>query len=523
MTTSPNRSTIDLTGSSSSAGVPLLQMQGVAKRFGDVVANHDVDFDVRSGEVHALLGENGAGKSTLMKVLFGIYRPDAGTILLRGEPLAISSPADAIEARIGMVHQHFMLAPSLTVAENVALGLRSSRRFVNDLDKVSARIVELSDRYGLHIDPDAVVWQLAVGERQRVEIIKVLYRDAELLVLDEPTAVLTPQEVDDLFAILEQMKADGRGLVFISHRLPEVMELADRITVLRHGTTVGHTTPAQTSRIDLARMMVGRDVDMEPDIPERVDGDVRLAVRGLTVTGDRGTTAVRGVDLEVRAGEILAIAGVSGNGQRELAEAIAGVRPVEAGSSIRLDDRELVGTDVKTRRNAGLGYVPEERMADGAIGDFTVAENLMLVNHGDFTNRGLFSASRVREHCERLVDAFRVKTPGITTLTRHLSGGNIQKVIMARELDATPRVLIAAQPTRGVDIGAAEYLHGQLIEQRSADLATLLISEDLDEVLALADRIAVMYEGQVVGIVDRADASREHVGLMMAGNTTPAG
>ena len=494
-------------------------MRGVAKRFGDVQANKDVDFDLYPGEVHTLLGENGAGKSTLMKILFGIYRPDAGEIRLRGEPLDIQSPADAISARIGMVHQHFMLAPSLTVAENVALGTKSPRRFFNDLGAVSERILELSEHYGLAVDPSAEVWQLSVGERQRVEIIKVLYRDAELLVLDEPTAVLTPQEVDDLFRILRQMTADGRGLVFISHRLPEVMDLSDRITVLRNGTTVGHTTPAETSRIELARMMVGRDVLLAPDIPEHEPGEIALAIRNLSVMGDRGVRAVENVDLEVKSGEILAIAGVSGNGQRELAEAIAGVRVCEAGSSISVDGIDVSSLPVKERRQVGISYVPEERMHDGAIADFSVWENLLLVNHNEFSERGMLSASKIKAHAEGLVKRFSVKTPTVDTPTRHLSGGNIQKVIMARELDAGPRVLVAAQPTRGVDIGAAEYLHGQLIAQRSNGLGTLLISEDLDEILALADRIAVMYEGEIVGIVDRADATRQDLGLMMAGSS----
>lgn len=494
-------------------------MRGVAKRFGDVQANNNVDFDLYPGEVHTLLGENGAGKSTLMKILFGIYRPDAGEIRLRGEPLAINSPADAIAARIGMVHQHFMLAPSLTVAENVALGTKSSRRFVNDVAAVSERILELSEHYGLAVDPSAEVWQLSVGERQRVEIIKVLYRDAELLVLDEPTAVLTPQEVEDLFRILRQMTADGRGLVFISHRLPEVMDLSDRITVLRNGTTVGHTTPAETTRLDLARMMVGRDVVLAPEIPDYEAGEVALSIRNLSVMGDRGVKAVDNVDLEVKSGEILAIAGVSGNGQRELAEAIAGVRECQVGSSISVDGIDVSMLPVKERRRIGISYVPEERMHDGAIADFSVWENLLLVNHSEFSERGMLSANKIKAHAQDLVKKFSVKTPNIDTPTRHLSGGNIQKVIMARELEAGPRVLVAAQPTRGVDIGAAEYLHGQLIKQRSKGLGTLLISEDLDEILALADRIAVMYEGEIVGVVNRADATRQDLGLMMAGSS----
>ena len=498
---------------------PLLEMRGITKRFPGVVANDNVSFDLRAGEVHTLLGENGAGKSTLMKILFGLYRPDEGQILLRGEEVDIASPHDAIDHRIGMVHQHFMLVPTLTVAENVALGLRSNRGPLTDLDTVARRMEDIAARYGLAVDPSVEVWKLSVGERQRVEIIKALYRDAELLVLDEPTAVLTPQEVDDLFVILRQMTAAGRGLVFISHKLREVMDLSDRITVLRNGAITGTTVPAETSREQLAEMMVGREVLLAPDKPPVEAGRPRLVLRNVRVTGDRGTMAVDGVDLEVRAGEIVGVAGVSGNGQRELAETIVGLRPAEAGSVVRIDDVDLSAATPSQSRAAGLAYVPEERMKDGAIGEFQVRENLLLINHGErsFLRGGLFDTERIRAHCQRLVDAFSVKTPTLQTPTSSLSGGNIQKLIMARELDSDPRVLLAAQPTRGVDIGAAEYIHGQLIERRSNGVAVLMISEDLDEVLALADRIAVMYEGRIVKVVDRAEATREGLGLAMAG------
>jgi simple sugar transport system ATP-binding protein len=387
---------------------------------------------------------------------------------------------------------------------------------------------EISAAYGLEVDPWVEVWKLSVGERQRVEIMKALYRDAELLVLDEPTAVLTPQEVDDLFVILRQMTDAGKGLVFISHKLREVLELSDRITVLRNGAVVGTAHPATATREDLARMMVGREVILAPDKDAFVPGPVRLGVESLTVVGDRGTTAVAEVDLEVRGGEILGLAGVSGNGQRELAEAIAGLRVPRSGSRITLDGLDITAAGPAHSRAAGLAYVPEERMKDGAVGEFEVKENLLLVNHRDraFRRSGplrpLFDLDRIAEHCRRLVDAFAVKTPTLETPTSSLSGGNIQKLIMAREIDSDPKVLLAAQPTRGVDIGAAEYIHRRLIDLRAAGVAVLLISEDLDEILALADRIAVMYEGRIVAVVDRDDTTREDVGLAMAGVAEPS-
>lgn len=496
----------------------LAELRGITKRFPGVVANEDVSFDVGYGEVHTLLGENGAGKSTLMKILFGLYQADEGEVLLRGEPVDIKSPSDAIAARIGMVHQHFMLIPPLTVAENVALGLPSSRRPLTDLDAVSERIAELSEAHGLAVDASAEVWRLSVGERQRVEILKALYRDAELLVLDEPTAVLTPQEVDDLFVILRRMADDGRGLIFISHKLHEVMALSDRITVLRDGRVVASTTPAESTRESLAQMMVGREVQLTPDKPMVDTGRPRLSIHELQVQGDRGTVAVNALSLDVHAGEILGLAGVSGNGQRELAEAVAGLRAVDGGS-VTIDGVDVTAESTRRRRELGLGYVPEERMRDGVVGEFTVSENLVLIDHGDarFTNNGLLAATAIRSHSQELVDRFTVKTPTIDTPTSSLSGGNIQKVIMAREISSEPGVLLACQPTRGVDIGSAEYIHSRLIEQRDRGAATLLVSEDLDEILGLADRIAVMFEGKIVAIVDGAGAERDKIGLLMAG------
>jgi general nucleoside transport system ATP-binding protein len=500
------------------AVVPLVEMRQITKRFPGVVANDNVSFDVRAGEVHTLFGENGAGKSTLMRVLYGLYRPDEGEIRLNGQPVAISSPSSAIHHGIGMIHQHFMLVDTLTVAENVALGSKTTRGPGNDLEHVSARIHELADRYGLGVDPQALIWQLSVGERQRVEIIKALYRDVAVLILDEPTAVLAPQEVADLFAVLRQMTNDGRGLVFISHKVTEVLELSDRITVLRNGQVVGTVPGAEASRDLLVEMMVGHPLATVPHAAKGVAGSKRLVVADLRVQGDRDTQAVRGCSFSVGSAEVVGIAGVAGNGQRELAEAIAGLRAPASGT-IRLNDTEVAGRGPAVVRAAGLGYVPEERMRDGVVADFSVGENLLLVDNSSaaFTRFGFLRTRVIRRHCQELVAAFNVKTPSLDTPARSLSGGNIQKLIMARELSAKPQVLLVAQPTRGIDVSASRYIHERLIAQRDGGTAILIISYDLDEVLALSDRILVMYEGTIIGSADPRTASREEIGMMMAG------
>ena len=500
----------------------LLEMRGIVKRFPGVVANDQIDFDLRAGEVHTLLGENGAGKSTLMKILYGLYQPDEGEMFIEGSPTQITSPIDAINHGIGMVHQHFMLVPSLTVTENVAMGAVTSKRGRMNLRKVADRINELSESHGLAVDPDAHIWQLSVGERQRVEIIKALYRDVKMLVLDEPTAVLTPGEVEHLFTILRQMAAGGRGLVFISHKLHEVLALSDRVTVLRHGKVMGEVPAKDATRENLASMMVGRPVRLAPDKPPLERGKARLTIRDLTVMGDRGIPSLEDLNLTVHEGEILGIAGVSGNGQRELAEAIAGLRAPRSGT-IAVDDVDVTGQKPAAVRAAGLAYVPEERQRDGAIGAFTVSENLILVNHRHvpLSRRGFLRNSEIRQHSQELVDQYSVATPNLEVPASNLSGGNLQKLILARELSGSPSVLVASQPTRGVDIGAAEYIHDRLIEQRgSKSVAILLISEDLDEVLGLADRIAVIYEGRIVGEVDAKSADRQQIGLLMAGVST---
>ncbi|MFN2235251.1 MAG: ABC transporter ATP-binding protein [Anaerolineales bacterium] len=498
--------------------IETLKMRGITKRFPGVLANDCVDFDVNAGEVHALLGENGAGKSTLMKVLYGMYHPDEGQILLNGQPVMINSPTDAINLGIGMIHQHFMLVETLTVAENVALGLPSTRGPLTDLKQVSTRIRELADIYGLKIDPDSYIWQLSVGQQQRVEIIKALYRGAALLILDEPTAVLTPQEVEELFVIMRQMAADGHALIFISHKLHEVIEICQRVTVLRDGRMIGTRSIAETTKSDLANWMVGREVSMTRELPQKMPGEARLVVDDITCESDRGTPALRGMNLEVYSGEILGLAGVSGNGQRELAEVITGLRPATSGR-VTLDGLDITGHDPAEITDMMLSYIPEERMHDGMIQEFSVAENLILREHQKmpYSRNGFLRLRIIDAHSQELVRDFQVKTPSIETPAKNLSGGNIQKMILARELSRKPSTLIAAQPTRGLDIGATEYVHAQLLEQRQEGTAILLISEDLDEILAISDRIAVIFEGQIMGIKQRGETTLEQLGLLMAG------
>ncbi len=502
-----------------------LEMIGIVKRFPGVLAADHIDFDVKEGEVHALLGENGAGKSTLMKILYGLYHADEGQILINGLPSPIKHPHAAIDHGIGMIHQHFMLVPSLTVAENIALGMKSSRGFRLDLDVVSRRAMELSEIYNLKIDPDLPIWQLAVGEQQRVEILRALYKGAALLILDEPTAVLTPQEVDGLFRILNQLADEGHALVFISHKLQEVLEISQRITVLRDGHRVDTIPTSEATKPKLAEMMVGRPVLLEyHKNPANTRGE-RLILDGLSALSNRGTVGLDNVSLRLHGGEIVGIAGVSGNGQHELAQCITGLRHITSGN-VTVDGKDITNLHPSKLEGTGLlSYIPEERMIDGVIKEFTVAENFVLHDHGhkEFTRGGIFMRfGRIKEACQRAIKDYEIKTPSSDTLVKNLSGGNIQKLVLARELSRNPSVLIAAQPTRGVDIGATEYIHQRLLEERDKGIAILLISEDLDEIRALSDRIVVMYEGQIVGEMENVDIDVEHLGMLMMGETATA-
>lgn len=494
-----------------------LELRGITKRFGALTANDSIDLVVEPGEIHCLLGENGAGKSTLMNVLYGLLRPDAGEILVDGTPVQITGPGDAVAAGIGMVHQHFMLVPVFTVAENVMLGYEHTRAGgVLDHEAARAEVRRLSERFGLDVDPDALVEELPVGVQQRVEIIKALARDARVLILDEPTAVLTPQETDELIAIMRELKASGTSIVFITHKLREVRAVADRITVIRRGKVVGTATP-DASETELASMMVGRTVKLTVDKEPYAPGDVALEVRDLTVRDERGHTVVDHVSFEVRRGEIFAVAGVQGNGQTELAEALLGLQPDVTGS-VRLDGEELLGRSIKEIIDASVGFVPEDRSHDGLVASFTVAENCVLnsFDRAPFASGLALSPSRVRSRAAQLIDEFDVRCQGVDAPAGSLSGGNQQKLVMAREMSRPLKLLVASQPTRGVDVGSVEFLHNRIVAERDRGTPVFIVSTELDEVLALADRIAVMYRGRFVGIVG-PDTSRDVLGLMMAG------
>ena len=496
-----------------------LELRGITKKFGSLVANDNINLVVESGEIRSLLGENGAGKSTLMNVLYGLYQADGGEILLDGKPQVFKGPGDAMAAGIGMVHQHFMLIPVFTVAENVVLGNEPVNGVgALNIDQARARVKEISDRFGFNVDPDALVEDLPVGVQQRVEIIKALSRDAKVLVLDEPTAVLTPQETDELMQIMRELAKSGTSIIFITHKLREVQAVADKITVIRQGKVVGEASPKETAS-KLANLMVGREVDLQVDKKPMKLGPVVLEVENVSVLDEREQRAVNGVSFEVHAGEVLAIAGVQGNGQTELAEALLGLRPTLKGSGkIQLAGNTLDTLSVRRRLESGIAYVPEDRNKDGLVSEFTIAENFMV--NGSFGKpfaKGLNIDFAAREKISNeLIEQFDVRTQSSETLAGNLSGGNQQKVVVARELSRDAKLLIASQPTRGVDVGSIEFIHERIVAERDAGRAVILISTELDEVLALADRIAVMYRGRIVGIVD-AKTSREQLGKMMAG------
>ncbi|GIF10915.1 ABC transporter ATP-binding protein [Actinoplanes teichomyceticus] len=489
------------------------------------MANDHIDITVEPGEVHALLGENGAGKSTLMNQLYGLLQPDEGQIVVDGEPRVFRSPRDAIAAGIGMVHQHFMLVPVFTVAENIALGAEETRLGpLGWLDRRRARkdVLETSQRFGLPVDPDALVEDLPVGAQQRVEIVKALTRDVDLLILDEPTAVLTPQETEELLAVMRSLTEMGKSIVFITHKLKEVKAIADRITVIRRGRVVGSASP-DTSEDQLAALMVGRAVSLEVDKAPAEPGRTVLQVSGLVVDDDRGVRAVDGVDLEIRAGEVLGIAGVQGNGQTELVEAVMGLREVRAGQ-VQLDGEDLAGMSTKRILRSGVGYVPEDRSHDGVVKEFSVAENLVLdmYDRSPFGNPFRLDTSRIGTNAKDRVAQFDIRCQSPETPVGTLSGGNQQKVVIAREMSRPLRLFIASQPTRGVDVGSIEFIHGRIVRERDQGTAVLVVSSELDEVVGLADRIAVMYRGRILAIVS-PDTPREEIGLLMAGITgTPA-
>jgi ABC-type uncharacterized transport system ATPase subunit len=502
--------------------VPVLELRAITKRFPGVIANDTVDFDLRRGEVHALLGENGAGKSTLMNVLYGLYRHDSGDILLSGKQVEFASAKDAIRAGIGMVHQHFMLIPVMTAAENIVLGAEPTEGYVLlDYHEAGRQVTETARTFGFHIEPDTLIQDMSVGQQQRVEILKALYRHADVLILDEPTAVLTPQEASELFGILRSLRSEGMSIIFISHKLNEVLEIADRITVLRRGRKVGTVDREGATEPELARMMVGRDVVLRVEKGASKPAETLLRVSDLHATDDRGIAKLRGVSFEVRSGEIVGIAGVDGNGQTELNECLAALRHPASGTITVAGTSLSPHASPREALDAGLGHIPEDRHRHGLILDFTLAENLVLhdYRHAPNASHGWLFPQRIVRNARKLLQQFDIRGGGPSTRAAALSGGNQQKVVLAREIGRDPRVLLAAQPTRGLDVGAIEFVHRRLIEERDDGRAILLVSLELEEILSLSDRILVMYEGQIVGEY-APDVSEETLGIAMTGGRT---
>ncbi len=496
---------------------PLLAVRGITKTFPGVVANDGVALEVRAGEVHALLGENGAGKTTLMNILYGIYQPEAGEILVRGSPVRIRSPRDAIARGIGMVPQHFLLVRRHTVAENIALVL-PQEGFLFPARRIEEQISNLGRRYGLAVDPHARIWELSASEQQRVEILKTLIRGAEILILDEPTSVLTPQEAQSLFVVLRRMKQEGHAIIFITHKLDEVAAVADRVTVLRRGRVVSTVQTNEADKGTLARMMVGRDVEFDLRRTPRAPGVPVLRVEALSARTDRGTPALRGVSFIVHEGEILGIAGVAGNGQRELVESLTGLRSV-TGGLVRIQDRDITNRSAREILEAGVAHIPEDRLRLGVVPAMSVAENLVLrrYRYAPFSRGPMLHLPAVGKFARETVAEYDIATPGPDAPTRQLSGGNIQRLILGRELSGAPRLIIAAHPTSGLDVSATEQIHTLLLRRRDDGAAILLVSEDLDEILTLSDRVAVLFRGEIVGIVPAEEATAERIGLLMMG------
>jgi simple sugar transport system ATP-binding protein len=503
----------------SDPGVPVLEARGITKVFPGVIANEDVNLTLYQGEILALLGENGAGKSTLMNVIYGLYQPTEGEIWVKGKPVKMSNPNDAIQSGIGMVHQHFQLVPVMTVAENVMLGSESVRNGLLDTRTVAARITELSRRYHLDVDPYAIVEDLPVGMRQRVEIVKTLYRNADILILDEPTAVLTPQEIEGLFEVMMLLKSQGKSIIFITHKLKEVLRVADRIAVLRGGRVVGEADPKSATQESLAAMMVGREVMLTVEKEAATPGPTVLELQQVSARDDLGHQALSQVSLQVRAGEIMGVAGVQGNGQTELVEVITGLRSAQSGQ-IAIGGQNMTNASPRQITEAGRScHVPEDRHTYGMVDSYDITHNLVLNTYylPPFATGWTIQEIACENHAKKLIEEYDVRTPSIHTLAGNLSGGNQQKMVVAREFSRDVKLLIAAQPTRGIDVGSIEFIHKQIVAKRDQGVAVLVVSSELDEIMALADHIAVMYKGEIVAVVARAEATREGLGLLMAG------
>jgi len=507
-------------------GELIIEMRGITKRFPGVLANDNIDFDLKACEVHALLGENGAGKTTLMNILYGLYRPDKGEMLVRSKPVVLRSPQDAIDLGIGMVHQHFMLIPTMSVTENIVLGLKSSKEPLLDLGQAERRIAELSKMYNLKVDPQVKVEQLSVGERQRVEIIKALYRGAQVLILDEPTSVLTPQETEDFFKTLRSMVEEGLTIIFITHKLPEVMAISDRVTVLRRGKVVARIETKLTNPMDLSKKMVGREVLFSIKKHKAKKGKVVLEVKKLWALSDKGIPALKNVSFSIHEGKILGVAGVAGNGQRELAEVLTGMRRATEGK-VYFFGKDMTNRSPEEIIEQGVGHIPEDRLGMGLIMDFSIAENLILETRSKppfshqwflpFDKKCFLDKHEIRRHAERLIQEYDIVTTSPDAPARNLSGGNLQRLILAKVLSRNPKLLVAAQPTSGLDVGATEFIRNKLMEQKEKRVAILLISEDLNEIMSLSDNIAVIYDGKIVEIIPAAKAKIREIGLMMAG------